>query len=180
MVRRSRWIVVLLPLLLLSPLAMAQDPSTYRIWIEEMKEAPRGPFSRVMWFCNDGTVLPPKAYACRPHGGGVQHGQWSERTLELRANGYLVANLLAAIDPQQALADPEFENDYGQRLIEKFLMGVDNGWIFRRALFYRGAIQEEDERAGARRLLNAMLASEQWSGPHYLATRVGVHSGPLA
>ena len=166
--------ILLLPLLLLSTPAMAEDPSTYRVWIEEMKEAPRGPFSRVMWFCNDGTVLPPKAYACRPHGGGVQHGEWSDRTRQLRAEGYLVANLLAGIQADQALAEADFGNAYGQRLVERFLVAADNGWIFRRALFYRGAIQEEDERAGGRDLLLAMLSDDQWIGPHFVALRTGV------
>jgi len=35
----------------------------YRQWIEQMKEAERGPFRRIRWFCTDGTVLPPKAPA---------------------------------------------------------------------------------------------------------------------
>jgi hypothetical protein len=118
--------------------------------------------------------LPPKAYACSPHGGGVQHGEWSARTRELRERGYLVANFLAGVKPDEALADPGFENEYGQRLVERFLVAVDDGWILRRALFYRGAIQEEDERAGGRELLRAMSSRDGWIGPHYLALRTGV------
>jgi len=139
-----------------------------------MKVEPRGPFSRVRWFCHDGTVLPPKAYACSPHGGGVQHGQWNAQTVELRDQGYLVANLLAGIQPAVALEDTDFENAYGQRLVERFLIAVDDGWILRQALFYRGAIQEEDERAGGRALLQEMLSREDWAGVHFLATRSGV------
>lgn len=161
-------------LILLLPLQGVAEPSQYQRWIQQMKEQPRGPFSQVRWFCHDGTVLPPKAYACRPHGGGVQHGQWSEQTLALREQGYLVANILAGIRPTETLAAADFENDYGQRLIERFLVAMDDGWIFRQALFYRGAIQEEDERAGGRALLQAMLADPAWRGPHFLATRTGV------
>ena len=150
------------------------DMATYRSWIQQMKEQPRGPFSRVRWFCQDGAVLPPKAYACSERGGGVQHGEWNAQTLELRKRGYLVANTLAGIRPQALLDQADFENDYGQRLVERFLIGLDDGWIFRRALFYRGAIQEEDERAGGRSLLLAMLSREQWAGPHFLALRSGV------
>ena len=69
--RAGCWLVLLM---LLVPLQAAADSSRYRGWLEEMREQPRGPFERIRWFCNDGTVLPPKAYACRPHGGGVQHG----------------------------------------------------------------------------------------------------------
>ena len=38
--------------------------------VAAMKVNPRGPFSRIRWFCADGTILAPKAYACVDHGGG--------------------------------------------------------------------------------------------------------------
>ena len=95
------------------------------------------------WFCKDGTVFPPKEYACRDHGGGHQHGAWSNHTVTLRDSGYLIANLLAGFDPEAATARPGFLDFYNQLLIEKFLLEVDDGWILREALFYRGAIQEE-------------------------------------
>jgi len=161
-------------LLLAAPSLVLADTTRYQAWLEEMRVQPRGPFARIRWFCADGTILPPKAYACSPHGGGFQHGEWNAQTLELREQGYLVANLLAGIQPRQALADPGFDNAYGQWLIERFLVAVDNGWILRRALFYRGAIQEEDERAGARSLLLELLSRDEWVGPHYLAMRTGV------
>ncbi|MDH3993816.1 MAG: phosphoenolpyruvate synthase, partial [Gammaproteobacteria bacterium] len=163
-----------LPLLLLLAAPLQADTAVYGTWIEQMKVQPRGPFSRIRWFCHDGTVLPPKAYACSPHGGGVQHGQWNAQTVELRDQGYLVANLLAGIQPEVALADADFENAYGQRLVERFLIAIDDGWILRKALFYRGAIQEEDERAGGRALLQEMLSRKDWAGVHFLATRSGV------
>jgi hypothetical protein len=36
--------------------------------VVSMKDSARGPFSRIRWFCADGTVLPPTPYACKPHG----------------------------------------------------------------------------------------------------------------
>jgi hypothetical protein len=171
----------ILPVLILGLLAqpvVADDPLQYRAWLEEMREQPRGPFSRVLWYCRDGTVLPPKAYACRPHGGGFQHGEWSARTRELRERGYRVATLLAGSDPQALLAAPDFEDFLGQLLIEKFLVAVDDGWILRRAMFYRGAIQDEDERYAGRELLLAMLGDGAWAGPHFSATRTGVRMLP--
>ena len=155
-------------------LPASADTARYQGWLQEMREQPRGPFSRIRWFCKDGTILPPKAYACGPHGGGFQHGEWNAQTLELREQGYLVANLLAGIDPQAAMAATDFDNRYGQLLIERFLVAMDDGWILRRALVYRGAIQEEDERAGARHLLLEMLSRKEWIGPHYVSMREGV------
>ena len=154
------------------------DTSTYRGWIEEMKDAERGPFARIRWFCNDGTVLPPRAYACSEHGGGHQHGEWSERTETLRSEGYLVANLLAGIDGEAFLAGSGAPKHLAQMLIERFLVSADDGWIFRRALFYRGAIQEEDEREGARSLLRLMAGSDDWVSGRYALLRSAVRMLP--
>jgi hypothetical protein len=165
---------------LADPLQAAQsgEAGTYRAWVEQMKQDPRGPFDAVRWFCKDGTVLPPAAYACQPHGGGVQHGQWSVRTRELRDHGYYVANVLAGFDAGKAVADTDFADRYRQLLIERYLMAVDDGWIMRRALFYRGAIQEEDERAGSRALLLELLSKPQWLSMHYPDLRIGVRALP--
>ncbi len=155
-----------------------ESRAKYRQWIVEMKEAPRGPFSGVKWYCKDGTVFPPTEYACAKRGGGVQHGEWSDRTKELRSQGYRVATLLAGIDASKAVAAPDFADTYAQLLVEKFLVATDNGWILRRALFYRGALQEEDEREGARNLLQAMAARPEWTGFRFVALRTGVRMLP--
>ncbi len=155
------------------PATSDADQDTYAAWIQDMKEAERGPFERLRWFCNDGSVLPPRAYACSDRGGGHQHGEWSDRTRELRANGYYIATLLAGADGNEWLAQDDFRDRYGQLAVERFLIGADDGWILRRALFYRGAIQEEDEREGARNLLLAMADDPYWVGPGFAAWRTG-------
>ncbi len=149
------------------------DASRYRAWVEEMKEAPRGPFKRIRWFCNDGTILPPKAYACREHDGGHQHGEWSDRTEEMRARGYFIANVLAGSDPAELIAADDFLERYGALLLEQFLISVDDGWIYRQAQFYRGALQVEDERVATNALLLALLEREDWLEQRYLPLREG-------
>ncbi|MGD2056002.1 MAG: PEP/pyruvate-binding domain-containing protein [Gammaproteobacteria bacterium] len=169
-------ITLLLTVLGMSLPVLATSPETlreYRQWIAAMKTQPRGPFRELRWFCNDGTVLPPQAFACKEHGGGYQHGLWDERTRTLRQDGYRIASLLAGIDPEELLSRPDILDTYNQLLIEKFLITVDDGWIFRRAQYYRGAIQEEDEREGARRLLQALSAQPEWIGVRYPALRIG-------
>ena len=156
-----------------SETAAAADPA-YRGWIEEMKLSERGPFARIRWFCSDGSVLPPKPYACSGHGGGHQHGEWSEHTKTLRAKGYFIANILAGTDAAELADRDDFLDRYAQMLIERFLVRADNGWILRRALFYRGAIQEEDERAAARDLLLELAGRDTWIGFRYPALRAGV------
>jgi hypothetical protein len=121
-------------LLALVPSAWSADNATYRAWIEAMKEADRGPFAHIRWFCNDGEILPPEAYACSEHGGGHQHGEWSEHTRTLRDNGFLVATFLAGVDGEAFLAAPDARDAWAQLVIEKFLVGADDGWILRNAL----------------------------------------------
>ncbi|MGA9574831.1 MAG: PEP/pyruvate-binding domain-containing protein [Lysobacterales bacterium] len=181
MVKLSAFILAALtqivPVTLFADEAQA-DISKFRTWVSEMEDRERGPFSRLRWFCNDGTVLPPGGYTCKDHGGGFQHGEWSDKTLELRQQGYLVANVLAGLDATAWVDDPDFSNRYAQLLVERFLVSTDDGWIMRRALFYRGAIQEEDERAAARALLTEMSSREHWIGAAFPALRAGVRMLP--
>ncbi len=170
-------LINLLPVLTIAA-ENSETSSEYRAWIEEMERSERGPFSRLRWFCTDGTVLAPKAYACKDHGGGYQHGQWSDKTLELRGQGYLIANVLAGLDAGRFIDEAGFGNAFAQILIERFLVGADDGWILRRAQFYRGAIQEEDEREAARNLLVEMVSRPEWIGPGFPALRVGVRMLP--
>ena len=153
---------------------------TERGWIEGMETAPKGPFTRIRWFCSDGSVLPPKAYACKDHGGGIQHGEWSSETKQLRARGFLVGNVLAGLNPESFTgSDPDL-SQLKQILLERFLVGWDDGWIFRGARSYRGALQSEDEEAGARKVVMAMLADPAWRAPErYLLLRETVRLFPL-
>lgn len=66
-----RYCVTLVPYSLLTsaPLHAASNLDTtilpgYRAWFEEVELRERGRFSRIRWFCNDGTVLPPRSNTC--------------------------------------------------------------------------------------------------------------------
>lgn len=155
----------------LAPSAMAAGNADADPRIQAMKEGARGPFARIRWFCKDGTRLPPTPSACEPYGGGAQHGEWSETTRALREAGYRIANVYADLDIDGLLGGADPAPAVAQMAIEQFLMRIDDGWILRRARYYRGALQEEGERAGARRLLLAMAADPRWSGSHFLAWR---------
>ncbi len=175
----SRFILSIAAALVLAPqIALSKDLTIYQNWLEEMKQAERGPFNRLRWFCNDGTVHPPKPYPCGDRGGGYQHGEWNDRTVELREQGYKIANLFAGIDPDNAVAQAEFNDTYAQILIERYLIAADDGWILRRARFYRGAIQEQDEREGARALLEHLIARPEWITIRYPALRIGAQLLP--
>ena len=154
--------------------ALTDRSPQYRQWVDHMKSDPRGPFSAIRWYCRDGSVLPPSPAACTGHGGGWQHGELSEHAQTLRSQGYKIANVLAGTEAADWVAATDFPDTFAQILIEKFLIAADDGWIFRGAQFYRGAVQEEDERDAARRLLTAMAGRPEWIGYRYPVLRIGV------
>ncbi len=152
--------------------------SQYGAWIGQMKNASRGPFSRIRWFCKDGQVLPPEPYACKEFGGGAQHGEWSDRTKAVRADGYAIANFYADLDIESFVANDATTARFAQMLIEQFLVRIDDGWIVRRARFYRGAYQEEGERRGARKLLFKLAEERSWLTVRYLLLRTAARLLP--
>ena len=150
------------------PASAQLDPATLRASIEAMKESPQGPFGGIGWFCVDGAVLGPRA-GCSAHGGGIQHGTWSERTRQIRGDGYKIANILADLEPTQFTGENADLPLLRQIVLERFLMGWDQGWIFRGAFTYRGAFQIEDEEVGAKRLVRALLSDPLWRDPSRFA-----------
>ncbi len=138
------------------------DPAVHRSWLEAIEGSPKGPFESIRWFCSDGSVLPPQAGACREHGGGVQHGAWSTAAVRLREAGYGVANVLAGTRPGDWLGDDA--RPLRDLLLERFLIAADDGWIFRGARTYRGALQIEDEQAASAELLATLAGDVAWTG----------------
>jgi len=167
---------------LMAPVAAARtelpDDATLRSWVLAMKKAPRGPFKHLRWFCNDGTVLPPKEFACSDHGGGVQHGQWTDRVKLMRDNGYFIANVFADIRPDEFLADPHHLEILKQMILEQFLIDADDGWILRRARYYRGSLQAEDEARGGRSLLSELLKDSHLHSERFILLRQAVRYLP--
>jgi len=153
---------------------------TYRSWVNQFKDEAKGPFKAIQWFCHDGTVLPPEEYACKDHGGGRQYGEWNDRVMAMRDNGYLIANILSAINPEQFVSASESAQNLSQILIEQFLIHIDDGWIFRKAKYYRGAIQNEAEQDAATKIVLAMLADKRWLTPErFLLLREAVRMLPI-
>lgn len=159
----------------------AADAVQLRGWVEKFKQSDHGPFERIRWFCKDGAVLEPIESACRNHGGGRQHGDWKKSVLQMRQQGYLVANVLAALEADQFVGDEARLDDLRQIMLEQFLVRADDGWVFRRSRFlYRGSLQSEDEQASTSRILLAMFADPAWqSAERFLLLREAVRMLPL-
>ena len=154
------------------------DNAALRLWVQEMKQSDRGPFKHIRWFCADGTLQQPKEYACKEHGGGVQHGEWIDRVKQLRASGYFVATVFADIEPDFFLTDPLYAEAIRQMILEQFLIVADDGWILRKARYYRGALQAEDEINRGRDLLAAMAADPRTLERDFVVLREAVRFFP--
>ncbi len=188
MILRKIGVLMLLLLPLLQPPAVAADNftgpaaiieplpdnQTLRRWITAIKENRRGPFRRLRWFCNDGEVLPPEPYACREHGGGVQHGEWSERVRLLRRHNYLIATLLADIRPESFYVQSDWRAQLKQIILEQYLIETDDGWLFRRAHYYRGALQAEDENWHGEALLRSLFEQPGMLDEKFLLLREAI------
>ncbi|MDX1482206.1 MAG: hypothetical protein R3315_11045, partial [Woeseiaceae bacterium] len=139
--------------------------------VQEMRDNPRGPYLRIRWFCNDGTTQPPVAYACREHGGGRQHAEYSPQRARLAELGWHVGTIFAAVTFEE-LFDAGMRQDRLRELpLERYLIDIDDGWVLKRARDYRGRTQIEDEVAAGARLLEQIVSRPGWAADNFLLVR---------
>ena len=127
--------------------------------IQQWKKDPKGPYEAIRWFCPDGRVLPPDQPCGGP--GGFQHAVPKEVVQRLTGRGIYLGQILAGTDAEAFLDRGGWYERIKQYQIEHYLAGVDDGWIFRRARYYRGAVQVEDESDWSREFLVYCLTDRQ-------------------
>jgi hypothetical protein len=152
---------------LLPPLSPSQAEQA-RKTLDSFKTNPRGPYLQIRWFCNDGTVHPPSPPPCASHGGGRQHAQLSPAAERLAAWNLDVGTIIAALDFDTFLDARRDHFRLRELVLENFLIDVDDGWIDRRAQYYRGSRQAEDEERVGRKLLVQLLSDPAWTSRNYL------------
>ncbi|MCB0318944.1 MAG: hypothetical protein KDD56_09320 [Bdellovibrionales bacterium] len=146
--------------------------------IKNLKEDPKGPFEQIRWFCNDGTILPAKA-GCSKNGGGIQHADWKPQIKSLREQGLPIATIFAALNDHDLEKIKKDQSLLPAMLVERHLVAADNGWIYQRAKFYRGALQFEDESKGAKNLLSIFLYQKDWIKNNFLLAREALRLLPI-
>jgi hypothetical protein len=160
----------------------AAQAATFRNSLEAMKSRERGPFERIRWFCADGSVLAPTPFACREHGGGRQHGEYTADAQRLHEQGLHVGPVLAALDWERFFDLANSHYFLRELVIQGFLEAAADGWVMRRARYYRGARQAEDEERAGRAFLLQLLSDPTWFRTNYLlAVQVAdviPHGGP--
>ena len=117
-----------------------------RKMLSSYKTESRGPYKDLRWFCKDGSTVAPQQRCAEP--GGVQRARYKDEVVALSLSNHIFLGQILATTPYEDFWDEkENHSRLKQYQIEVFLRANDNGWILRKAQFYRGAFQIEDEQA---------------------------------
>ncbi|HEY9113431.1 MAG TPA: PEP/pyruvate-binding domain-containing protein [Bacteroidales bacterium] len=134
------------------------DDKEVKIKISEYKKDPKGPYQQIMWFCPDGSKVPPKQRC--PEKGGVQRATYKAWVDSLASKRHIfLGQILAATKYENFLDENNNYSRLKQYQLEKYLEDIDNGWILRRAKYYRGAFQDEDENEWGAKFLSWSLTN---------------------
>jgi hypothetical protein len=140
------FLLCLFPLLITAPLAAQVVPdSTIRSMIQQFQASERGPYAGIFWFCPDGSLRPAQD-PC-PNDEGIQHARYRADVEALgRTNHVFLGQILASTDNEDFWDAGNDHSRAKQYQLGKYLHGIDDGWVLRKAQYYRGAYQIEDER----------------------------------
>jgi hypothetical protein len=151
----------------LRPLTDGENVEVRRA-LSRMKENPRGPFQRLRWFCNDGTVHAPQGTPCRERGGGHQYAEPSRTALRLAELDFHVVTFLQALSYDRFLDAGRDHHRLRELVVQQYLLETDDGWVLRRARYYRGARQIEDEQHRGDEFLEKLFSDPDWTARNFL------------
>jgi len=138
--------------------------------IQALKKDPKGPFQAIKWFCPDGQILTPLEEC--PSKGGLQHGLLKETISRLEQEKQIYLDLVLAGAPHERIWDMSGHHSrIKQYALTKYLFLADDGWIYRQAQYYRGAIQAEDENDWGDDFLNWLLADPDTAARQFFQVR---------
>ncbi|MCB2147815.1 MAG: phosphoenolpyruvate synthase [Deltaproteobacteria bacterium] len=141
------------------PAAYGQDQERLTAMVRQFKDDPRGPYASIRWFCADGTVLPASTRCSSP--GGIQHAVPKTAVQRLAEDeGIYWGQILAGTPAGDFLDAGRYFSRLKQYQLEQYLQRVDDGWIVRKARYYRGAVQVEDESAWGADFLKSVLGDD--------------------
>ncbi|NND34886.1 MAG: phosphoenolpyruvate synthase, partial [Saprospiraceae bacterium] len=172
----ATWIMAMV----LPSLLMAQTPVSnqeIQALVQNLKNDPRGPYKDIRWFCEDGSIIPPKEKCPEP--GGQQRARYKDEVARLQKSNHLFFGQILATTPLEDVWDAR---NYNSRLkqyqMEKYLRANDDGWIMRKGQYYRGAIQIEDESAWGIDFLSHLVTQDQVIKSQYFLLRQAIKDVP--
>ncbi len=147
--------------------------------IEAFKADARGPYKDIRWFCKDGTVRDPKDPCPKEIGPGVQHARYKESVIKLgKKNHLFFGQILSYTDKIEFWDAAENHSRLKQYQLEKYLKLNDDGWILKKAQFYRGAYQAEDEAAWGVAFFKWLLTKDDVIEKNYYLVRSALNDIP--
>lgn len=149
------------------------DNAAIRAMIEKYKADARGPYRDIRWFCPDGTYgVPRTENPCADMKKAVQRARYRDEVIDLGKTNHVFLGQILSTTPKEDFWDAE---NYNARLkqyqLEKYLRAVDDGWVLRKAQFYRGAYQVEDEEAWGIDFFNWLLTKDEVAESQFFLLR---------
>jgi hypothetical protein len=137
--------------------------------ITAFKNDAKGPYQQIMWFCPDGSKVPPQMRCPEP---GVQRATYKKWVDDLaKSNRIYLGQILAATNFDDFLDEQHQFSRLKQYQLENYIESIDNGWIQQKAKFYRGAFQDEDENAWGEDFLKWVLLNKQLDESNFYLLR---------
>lgn len=127
--------------------------------IQQYKKDAKGPYKDIRWFCPDGSIIMPKEKCAEK--GGVQRARYKEEVEALaKSNHIFLGQILSKTEYQDFWDSPNYNARLKQYQLEKYLRGIDDGWVLQKGQYYRGAFQVEDEEAWGIEFFTWLLTNE--------------------
>ncbi|MEL6141669.1 MAG: phosphoenolpyruvate synthase, partial [Bacteroidota bacterium] len=147
--------------------------------VEEFKNSDRGPYLDIQWFCADGTVRDPREGCDTTDYRNKQHARYRGDVQRLGRQQHLFLGQILTPTSYPAFWD-EVENHsrLKQYQMGKYLADVDDGWVLRKAQYYRGALQIEDEMQWGRDFFRWLLRKDDVLKENFYVVRQAVKDIP--
>jgi hypothetical protein len=159
--------------ILFFPFFVTSQPFTnqyIRDKIQELRRQPKGPYQQILWFCPDGSTRQPKDRC--PEKGGLQRGAYREDVKAITDSNHVYLGFILATTQNEIFWDDSHNHSLlKQYILQQYLRNVNEGWVWRRAQYYRGAIQAEDEEAWGIKFFNWLLANDSLIKSDYFLIR---------
>jgi len=140
----------------------------------------RGPYRDIMWFCADGSKISPREGQCTDISeDNYQHARYKREVIQLGKDEHLFLGQILTNTRQTDFWDEA--NDHSrmkQYMLGNYLAAIDDGWVNRKAQYYRGAFQVEDEMKWGRAYLNWIMRKEKALEENFYLIRQAVRDVP--
>ncbi len=182
-----RYIIVFTYLFFHSILVIGQHNAKNEVnneYIKELiasyKKDVRGPYKILNWYCNDGRINPAQE-PCGDEVGGVQRATYKDEVVKLgETTKVYLGQILSTTNFDTFWDKKNFNSRLKQYQLEKYLKSVDDGWVNRRAQYYRGAVQAEDEENWGKEFFNWLLEDDAILTSHFFLVREAAKDIPHA